>query len=181
MQILCLLCGHTLPCSVHRAPPPSGLSLPTAVPTLQQSLCSRHPLRALETDWPTQISPELPRRQGGRELTEALYLKREPIDCKQTMYENVKIPRQLTRILKIEQVSGNSGAGGSFGFANCIHRTASGTESLKAFVSGSHGVNSPPFPEELRSVPEKMRNAAKILAETLLLLRPKRQIHNLEI
>lgn len=26
----------------------------------------------------------------------------------------------------------------------------------------------PPFPQELRSVPEKMRNAAKILAETLL-------------
>ena len=54
MQILCLLCGHTLPCSIHRALPPSGLSLPTAAPTLRQSPCSRHPHRALEMGWPTR-------------------------------------------------------------------------------------------------------------------------------
>lgn len=68
------------------------------------------------------------------------------------------------------------GAGGSFGFANCIHRTASGTESLKAFVSGSHEWNSPPFSPGLRWGTRKVRNAAKILAETLLWLRPKEQI-----
>ena len=172
MQILCLLCGHTLPCSAHRALLPSGLSLPTAVPTLRQSPGSRHPHRALETGWPTQISSERPRGQGVREPTEALYLKWEPTGCK-----HLKITRLLTRTFRLEHVSGNSGAGGSFGFANCIHRTESGTESLKVFVSCCHEVNSP-FPEELRSVPEEMCNAAKILAETLLLLRSKRQIHN---
>lgn len=86
----------------------------------------------------------------------------------------------MSHILKIEHVSGNSGARGSFRFANGIHRTESGTESLKVFVFCCHKVNSH-FPAELRLVPEKMRNAAKILAETLLLLRYKRQIHNLEI
>lgn len=181
MQILCLLCGHTLPCSAHRAPPPSGLSLPTAAPTLRQSPYSRHTHRALETGWPTQISSELPRRQGARELIEAIYLQWELTGCKQTLYENLKISRLLSHILKIEHVSGNSGARGSFGFANGIHRTESGTESLKLFVFCCHEVNSPHFPGELRSVQEKTRNATKILAETLLLLRYKRQIHNLEI
>ena len=68
-------------------PPPSELSLPAAVPTLWQSPCSRHPHRALETGWPTQISSERPRGQGVREPTESLYLKWEPTGCKQTLWK----------------------------------------------------------------------------------------------
>ena len=86
----------------------------------------------------------------------------------------------MSHILKIEHVSGNSGTRGSFRFANGIRRTESGTESLKVFIFCCHKVNSPHFPSELRSVPEKKSNADKILAETLLLLRYNRQIHNLE-
>lgn len=78
-------------------------------------------------------------------------------------------------------MSGNSGSRTSFGFANAIHRTENGSESLKVFFSSRRKENIPHFPEDLRLVPEEMCNAAKILGETLLLLKSKRQICNLEI